>query len=215
MPKRNEPDILDDWIDQVIRNNLIEVHTALPAVIESFDPATQTAKINLSIKRLLRDGQSVPISPVINVPVVFPSGGGFSMTFPVKAGDECLAVFSERAIDNWLQLGGQQDPSDKRIHAYNDAYAILGGKSFANSLSAYSTNSLQIRNNAGTTYINVTNDTITLEINGGGATFNEDGSVMFANGASITPSGEFRNAQNTGLGTHTHPAIGSPPTPGT
>lgn len=215
MTQQSDPDIWDDWFDQALRNNLIELHTAMPAVIESFDAATQTAKVNLSIKRVLKGGETTAISPVINVPCVYPSAGGYSITFPVTAGDECLVVFSERAIDNWLQLGGQQDPAGSRIHAYNDAFAILGGKSFPNAVDAYSTNSLQIRNNAGTTYINVTNDTITLEINGGGATFNEDGSVIFANGASITASGEFRNAQNTGLGTHTHPAIGSPPTPGT
>ena len=33
--------------------------------------------------------------------MVFPGGGGFALTFPVAAGDECLVVFASRCIDDY------------------------------------------------------------------------------------------------------------------
>jgi hypothetical protein len=61
-----------------------------------------------------------------------------------------------------MRSGGVQKPIDKRIHDYNDAVAILGIKSNPNTISSFSTNSLQIRNDDGSTYINVTNGVIKL-----------------------------------------------------
>lgn len=54
----------------------------------------------------------LPILP--DVPVVFPGGGGFALTFPVAAGDECLVVFASRCIDAWWQSGGVGEPMEPR-----------------------------------------------------------------------------------------------------
>jgi hypothetical protein len=47
---------------------------------------------------------------LINVPVQFPRGGCFLLTFPVTKGDECLIMFAERDA--------------KRFHSLSDATAI-------------------------------------------------------------------------------------------
>ena len=77
-----------------------DLHTSMPGIIESFDPVTQTASIQPTIKRVFitREGitETLTLSNLpllINVPVQFPRGGGSSLTFPVTKGDECLIRF--------------------------------------------------------------------------------------------------------------------------
>lgn len=190
---------------------LNETHTCLPAVIESFDATTQTAKVNPSIRRIIYSGDKINIPPIINVPVMFPSSGGFSLTFPVSSGDEVLLVFSERSIDTWLQSGGIQDPLDRRKHDYSDAVAIMGIHSNVKAISDYSTTDMVLRSDDGNAKITVSQDAVDIDIAGtGGATYNSDGSVEFKNGASITSDGRFADAFGIDSSLHTHPA-GTPP----
>lgn len=80
------------------------VHTALPAKIISFDPSTCRAAVLPTMKYKKPDGKSIDYPEVTGVPVVFPQGAGqkASISFPVKAGDECLLVLAEGALDYWL-----------------------------------------------------------------------------------------------------------------
>ncbi|MEX4374460.1 hypothetical protein MY539_09275 [Haemophilus influenzae] len=48
------------------------------------------------------------------------------MTFPLKAGDEGIAIFSERCIDGWWQNGSASTPLDFRLHDLSDAMFIPG-----------------------------------------------------------------------------------------
>ena len=45
---------------------------------------------------------------VTGVPVVFPQSGSVTVAWPVKAGDGCLLVFAETALDFW-QYGKETD----------------------------------------------------------------------------------------------------------
>jgi len=215
----NKQPTLTDLIRTALDSSLSDVHTCMPGVIESFNESTQTAKVNLSIRRVKNTRTSegsryVNIPPVINVPVVYPSAGGYSITFPVTSGDEVLVVFSERAIDTWLQSGGVQNPLDRRKHEYTDAIAVIGLHSNTKAISSYATDALEIRTNDGNTYISVKPNEVKIDIGGsGGATFNADGSVVFANGAQITSSGDFVNEKTTTFGTHIH-GSGPPPNVG-
>lgn len=202
---------LVELVQTMIDRSLTETHTCLPGIVESFDEATQLAKVNPAIKRLARASGSVAIPPILDVPVVFPSAGGYSITFPVSAGDEVLLVFSERAIDNWLSQGGVHDPYAVRKHDYTDAFAIIGIHSNSRAISSYATDGLEIRNDAGTTKIKLTSTAVTIDISTlGGATFNADGSVVFKNGASITAGGNFVSGTGITLNTHVHGSSGPP-----
>jgi hypothetical protein len=109
---------------------LKDTHTCLPGKVLSFDATKQTAQVQPLIQRLfVGDGAGtgwVDLPPCVDVPVQFPAGGPFVLTFPVAAGDECLLVFSERAIDFWWDRGGVQQPSEVRMHDLSDAFAIVG-----------------------------------------------------------------------------------------
>lgn len=120
-------DNLTSVLNQAIRNRLAELHTAMPAQVVSYEFSTQKAKVQPTIKRKYADGRSDKYPVINDVPVIFPRSGGASMTFPVKAGDTVLLIFTGRSIEQWLNNGGGNvTPSDNRMHNLNDAVAIPG-----------------------------------------------------------------------------------------
>ncbi len=147
-------------IKQGIESHIKELHTSMPGIIESFDAATQLASVQPAIKRVFKtdlgDREILTPSPLpilINVLVQFPRGGGFSLTFPVKKGDECLLVFCERSIDNWHKFGGVKDPGARRFHALSDATAFVGVSSLVNKVPNYDATNTQIKKDDGSVFI--------------------------------------------------------------
>ena len=116
-----------------INNSMMDLHTSMPAIVMSFDAKTRTVTAQPAIQRVFSEGEgisgAVNLPPCVDVPVVFPSGGGYEITFPVKEGDECLLIFSERCIDSWFTTGEPSEPADYRHHDLSDAFAIVGIKS--------------------------------------------------------------------------------------
>lgn len=133
------------------------LRVALPGIIQSFNPVTVTCVVQPAIKGSMRDAkdklQSVTLPLLVDVPVVFPRGGGCTITFPVKKGDECLVLFSDRCIDFWWQSGGVQEPVDPRQHDLSDAFALVGPQSQKEKIDNISTESLQIRTDNGSSFI--------------------------------------------------------------
>ncbi|MDR8345712.1 hypothetical protein FPK41_22485, partial [Acinetobacter baumannii] len=88
-----------------------------------------TAVVQPAIKGAEKDESGAEVSVnlplLVDVPVVFPRGGGCTLTFPVKPGDECLVIFADRCIDFWWQSGGIQEPVDERMHDFSDAFCIV------------------------------------------------------------------------------------------
>lgn len=130
----------DDYSDRQaqIDNTLMDLHTCLPAIIMSYDAETRTVAAQPTIQRVFTDGEGMSgaynLPPCVDVPVIFPGGGGFEITFPVKEGDECLLIFAERCIDSWFTSGEINVPADYRQHDLSDAIAIVGLKSMPNAL---------------------------------------------------------------------------------
>jgi hypothetical protein len=94
--------------------------------------------------------------------VHFPGGGGYVLTFPVAAGDECLLVFGERAIGGWFQNGGVQEPDDHRFHDLSDAFALVGFRSSPRALGGVATNATELRNEGGSVVVRVDAGGVTL-----------------------------------------------------
>lgn len=152
-------------IKQGIESRLKELHTSMPGIVESFDAENQLATIQPAIRRIFvtRDGDKEILVPsdlpiLINVPVIFPRGGGFSLTFPVSKGDECLLVFCERSIDNWHETGKVKSPGAKRFHSLSDATAFVGISSIPNKVPNYDDTNVQLKKDDGTVYITVKED---------------------------------------------------------
>ncbi|WP_405423766.1 Gp138 family membrane-puncturing spike protein [Pantoea stewartii] len=152
------------------------LRVSLPGIVQSFDPETCTCTVQPAIAGQGVDEQgqikSAPLPLLTDVPVIFPRGGGCTITFPVKTGDECLVIFSDRCIDFWWQNGGVQEPVDPRQHDLSDAFAIVGPQSQAQKISGISTTSVQVRTDDGSSFIelmqggNVNITTPLLTVNG-------------------------------------------------
>src|SRR4051794_32808311 len=85
------------------------LRVAIPAVIQSFDAAKQTVRVQPAIMENVRVNgvlQSKALPPLLDVPLVLPRAGNYVLTMPVTAGDECLVIFADLCIDAWFQSGG-------------------------------------------------------------------------------------------------------------
>lgn len=133
------------------------MRVSIPGIIQSFDPDAVTAVIQPAIKGVERDASGAEVSVnlplLVDVPVVFPRGGGCTLTFPVKEGDECLVIFADRCIDFWWQSGGIQEPVDGRMHDLSDAFCIVGPQSQAKKIGGISTTAAQLRTDDGAAFI--------------------------------------------------------------
>lgn len=132
-----------------------DLHTCLPARIVSLDYKTQKATVQPTIKMRYTDADGNPdglvdMSSIPSVPLIFPSSKFATITFPVKAGDLVLLVFSQRSIDNFKYSDGSStvDPNDLRMHDYSDAFAICGVGTFTTALGIHEEDTV-IRMNAG------------------------------------------------------------------
>lgn len=145
-----------------------QIWTALPGIIQSFDSDAVTAVIQPAIKGQVRapDGstQWVALPLLLDCPVIFPRGGGCTLTFPIAEDDECLVVFSSRCIDAWWSSGGIQVQSELRMHDLSDGFALPGPFSQATKISGISTNSAQLRSNDGSTFIDLNPTTQAIKI---------------------------------------------------
>ena len=156
------------------------VWTALPGIITRFDAGKMTCEVQPTIQAKVLDYQGntnwVKLPLLVDCPVVFPSAGGFSLTFPIKAGDEVLVVFASRCIDSWWQSGGIQVQAELRMHDLSDGFVIPGPRSQPRVLSPeVVTNQVQLRkddgssyfaiNQAGDMFVVAPSNTVTVEAN--------------------------------------------------
>jgi len=148
-----------ETMDAALRALQARIWTAVPCTIVSVDFAKQTCTVQPTVKAAVRksDGtqewQSLPVIP--DAPLHFPGGGGVSLTFPVKAGDEALAVVSARPIDAWHQSGGEQQQTAMRMHDLSDAMVLVGFRSAPNALPNVSPDAVQMRSNDGTSTLSL------------------------------------------------------------
>ncbi|EPE4190846.1 Gp138 family membrane-puncturing spike protein [Yersinia enterocolitica] len=140
-----------------------QLRVSMPGVVQSFDAESVTCDIQIGIKGE-SGGESTNLSVLTNVPVLFPRGGGVTMTFPIKAGDECLLIFGDRCIDFWHQSGDIQETVDEREHDLSDAFAIIGPQSQAKKISGISTSAAQFRSDDGSTYFEIDPTTKKIKI---------------------------------------------------
>ena len=150
------------------------IRVSVPAIVQSFNPGPPaTVVLQVALKEYVQKSDPTglfnPVTDIValpllsDVPVVIPTAGGWSLTLPIQPGDECMAVFSDAALDAWLQSGGIDNaPISQRRHSLSDAMAVFGLRSTPNGLDGYSTDSMQIRSDDGTVVIDLADDQITI-----------------------------------------------------
>lgn len=136
--------------------------TAMPCIVQKIDLTAMTVEVQPAIQGTVtnEDGstQNVDYPLLADVPIVFPSAGGFLITFPIAIGDEVLVVMASRCIDSWWQSGGYKNqPMEARMHDLSDGFAIPGPRSQVKLPGgSISSTDLQIRNDAGAVFFSLT-----------------------------------------------------------
>ena len=179
------------------------MRVSIPGIIQSFDPEAVTAVIQPAIKGVEHDASGAEVSVnlplLVDVPVIFPRGGGCTLTFPVKEGDECLVIFADRCIDFWWQSGGIQEPVDGRMHDLSDAFCIVGPQSQAKKIGGISTSAVELRSDDGGTK---------LSLNPASGAINGTAPGGFnLNGLKILSDGRLQLVDGSIVDKHTHGGV--------
>lgn len=138
---------------------LVALHTCTPGIVVSCDG--NRASVQPVLRSVMIDGTAVALPLIVDAPIMFPGGGGFVLTFPVKAGDECVIHFAERSIELWQKYGGQQTP-EFRLHDLGDGFIQVGVNSDPNQYQNVSTTRTELRTRDATTVIALEHGIITV-----------------------------------------------------
>ena len=145
------------------------IWTMLPGIIQSiaWNNGSPYASVKLGVMgRFIDSTQKITFTdlPVLqDCPVIFPRGGGYSLTFPIQEGDECMVLFSARSIDEFMTQGKAAPAYDLRMTDLSDGVVFVGFMSQKKPLKNISTNSVQLRSDDGKNFINITDGTITAQ----------------------------------------------------
>lgn len=102
------------------------LYTSSPAEVVTVNKVgdyIESVDVYPSVARVYRDGDIRPKSKIYKVPLVFPSGGGGLLSFPISVGDTVLLIFAGDDNENFLN-GSSVVPKTYRKFSYNDAIAI-------------------------------------------------------------------------------------------
>jgi hypothetical protein len=118
---------LTDMLQTIARGSA-GVQTGMPAKVVSFAEGPP-ARCNVQPLLQRRDAETGEVSnyPVIpDVPIIYPAGGGFRMSWPLTAGDQVWLIFGSRDISGWKSGGAESAPRSQRRAGLSDAVALAG-----------------------------------------------------------------------------------------
>lgn len=146
---------------------------ALPARVTKYEASKQRVSCKVLVQRpyfdeeAARQVESIPVIP--NVPVQFPGGIAFRMTFPISDGNLVVngiriaattgvLIWADRSLDKWLTGGGAEvDPEFDHVHALSDAMFIPGVNPFGAPLGHVPTDKMSIGRDASPSDIEIDN----------------------------------------------------------
>lgn len=209
--QRERSPTLEDLLRLSFQAQQARLWTALPGKITKFTPAKMTVEVQPTINGAFPqpDGTfvSVPMPVLLDCPVLWPGGGGATLTFPIAVGDECLVIFASRCIDQWWDTGQDtSDPPEYRMHNLSDGFALVGVRSKTKAF-AVDTTKVVLRSNDGLTSIALdpAGKTLAMTAQNG---INLNGATIDASGNISSPGTVTATTDVVGGGkhlkTHTH-----------
>lgn len=175
---------LKNLLDRFERNLLRKFNCVKLGKIKTFYADKQTADIQIDDYPLIS-----------GVPVSFICGANFSIQVPVEEGDDCIVLFCDGDLDNWVEGKGYVPAFSQDRHGLNGAVALLGIKNILTKVDNYITSGIRIQYKGSE-----------IELNDSGITINGNVTV---NGT-IKSSGEITATGLKGeikLTTHTHGGV--------
>lgn len=136
------PPTMTDLLDSVKDNVGVEFNCVQIGQIQTFYPETQTADIELVIKKVesvAADGtRTYKERPILKTcPCLVLFGGTSFLSMPIATGDNCIVLFNDQEIDAWYENGGVQPTVTFRRHDISDGIALVGINSLQKSIADY------------------------------------------------------------------------------
>lgn len=156
-----------DVIRAAITAELAELHTGLPAKVVSFDASKQSVDAQPLLKRVYLDpdtdepGDPIGLPTITNVPISYPAGGGWSITWDLASDDIVYLAPVERSLDRWKEAtaGESVDPIDSRRFGLSDVIAIPGIRPRTSPLAGVARSGLRLGKDDGSTEISIDGQT--------------------------------------------------------
>lgn len=147
MSIKSEP-TLQTVIDLLRENIFSSLNCHAIGVIKSFDASTQRAYVEVAYSRKVEnkaDAQErIDYPALVDVPVICLGGGQGSIRFPISEGDNCILLFNDRDIDNFLESDSFNQLASDRKHSFSDAIALVGIRNKANKLTDYTSDRTEL-----------------------------------------------------------------------
>ena len=143
------------------------INTCLPAVVQSYDAAARRAQVQIALDTLATDGRALQGQVIADVPVIFPSGGGFTFSLPLAPGNAVLLVFSQRGISQFKREHRHSLPDGDSLFFLSDAVAIAGfGPPPTEPITPVSESGVALQDYDGSNYIAIEADGIRIKTAG-------------------------------------------------
>ena len=168
-PEQN--DELNFW------RNMLQINTCIPAVVDTFDAATQRISARPAIRGKFINPDDFSVQyfdypKITNIPLSLqwsPNVGG--ITYPIKSGDICTLIFSQRSLDNFLISGKTSDPFDPadakyteiRLFDLTDAMCFPGIITNNLQIQGYNNDAIEVRTADGLKKVSVSENELTLQ----------------------------------------------------
>lgn len=179
------------------------VWTALPALIVEADLEKMTLSCQPTVQAQVTDAAGastwVNLPILLDVPIMYPNGGGYALTFPLHANDEVLVIFASRCIDSWWQSGGVQVQAEFRMHSLSDGFAIPGPRSQPRVLVGVNPAAVELRSESGANYISIADDNNVRLVAQGNVSVDAYGASATITAANITLNGNVTINGNLGV----------------
>lgn len=165
MNKNPEKDYsnLTDAMQFVFNQMMKNIYVSIPGIIETYNQSTKRCRVKPAINIRLTNGDTDLPASIINVPVVWPSGGGFSLLSPLPAGSPVEIQFSQRGITKFKETFSQEDPGNGMFDK-EDAYVIPGYGAL--SVTPATAGGISLQAEDGSNYIYVENGAIKIKSTG-------------------------------------------------
>lgn len=154
-----EPD-LKTVLDESKRDTFIGLNCVHLGVIDSFNPSEQTATVNIAYKYYF-NGVALSYPVLVDCPVVILGDKAKRVEVPIASGDECLVLFNDRDIDNFITSGQITTTATERMHSFTDAIVLVGIHSTKNKITDFDNTRVSLRN--GTTRVSAGGSKVKVE----------------------------------------------------
>lgn len=154
--------MLNGWIQDVFK----ALNISMPAMVLSFNPKTKRAVVQPGLRSIFKmpsGNRSLSRPPLSDVPILFPSAGGYVHYFPIRKGDIVQLYWNHRGLENFKKTWKESDPDD--VLSSKDVVAYAGWGSMT--ISPRASESMCIQKEDGTASIRIApNGDIDVETDG-------------------------------------------------